>query len=150
MRERRKTGKIDSPEETLFLDLVRTTDILSRRPALTLKKEDISPTQYNVLRILRGSPDGLSCGEIGARMITRDPDITRLLDRMEKRGLISRCRETTDRRTVMARLTPAGLELVGRLDEPIQSVHREQLGHLGEGRLRKFSELLSACLDRLA
>ena len=150
MRERRKTGKIGSPEETLFLDLVQTTDILSRRPALTLKKEDLSPTQYNVLRILRGSPDGLSCGEIGARMITRDPDITRLLDRMEKRGLISRCRETTDRRTVMARITPAGLELVGRLDEPIQAVHREQLGHLGEGRLRKLSELLSACLDRLA
>ena len=150
MRERRKTGKIGSPEETLFLDLVRTTDILSRRPALTLKKEDLSPTQYNVLRILRGSPDGLSCGEIGARMITRDPDITRLLDRMEKRGLISRCRETTDRRTVMARITPAGLELVGHLDEPIQAVHRVQLGHLGEGRLRKLGELLSACLDQLA
>jgi DNA-binding MarR family transcriptional regulator len=148
--EGRKTGKVGSPEEALFLDLVRTTDILSRRPARTLKKEDLSPTQYNVLRILRGSPDGLSCGEIGARMITRDPDITRLLDRMERRGIISRCRETADRRTVMARITPAGLALVGRLDEPIQAVHREQLGHFGEKRLRELSELLTACRGRLA
>src|SRR5215470_9510085 len=127
MKDMDKTERMSSQEEIAFLDLLRTTDILSRQPAQVLKTEDLSPTQYNVLRILRGSPDGLSCGEIGARMITRDPDITRLLDRMEKRGLISRCRETTDRRTVMARITPAGLELVGRLDEPIQAVHREQL-----------------------
>ena len=84
-----------------------------------LKTEDLSSTQYNVLRILRGSPDGLPCGEIANRMITRDPDITRLLDRLEKRGLISRCRETKDRRMVMARITPEGLKLLGRLDEPV-------------------------------
>src|SRR5579884_2403485 len=80
-----------SPEETLFIDLVRTADLLSRRLALLLKESELSPTQYNVLRILRGSPQGLPCGEIGDRMITRDPDITRLLDRLEKRELISRC-----------------------------------------------------------
>ena len=147
--ERRKTGKLGSREETAFLDLVRTTDMLSRRPAHTLKKEDLSMTQYNVLRILRGAPDGLSCGEIGSRMITRDPDITRLLDRMEKRGLISRARDTRDRRTVVARITPAGLELAGRLDEPVLAVHRGQLGHLGEKRLRELSELLTACRGRL-
>ena len=76
-----------------------------------LKTEDLSATQYNVLRILRGAPEGLPCGEIANRMITRDPDVTRLLDRLEKRGLISRCRETKDRRTVMARITPDGLKL---------------------------------------
>jgi hypothetical protein len=79
-----KTRKRGSREESAFLELLRTTDILSRRVSQTLKK-DLSGTQYNVLRILRGAPAGLSCGEIGNRMITRDPDITRLLDRLEKR-----------------------------------------------------------------
>ena len=95
-----------------------------------------------MLRILRGSPEGLPCGEIASRMITRDPDITRLLDRLEKRGLISRCRETKDRRMVMARITPEGLKLLARLDEPVQAAHRKQLGHLGRERLRALTELL--------
>jgi DNA-binding MarR family transcriptional regulator len=145
-----KTRQTRNREEGMFLELMRTTDILSRRPAQVLKTEDLSMTQYNVLRILRGAPDGLSCGEISNRMITRDPDITRLLDRLEKRGLISRSRETRDRRTVMARITPEGLALLARLDEPVQEAHREQLGHLGEKRLRELSELLTACRDRLA
>ena len=88
------------PEEAAFLDLLRTCDLLSRGPGQVLKTEDLSATQYNVLRILRGAPEGLPCGEIGSRMITRDPDITRLLDRLEKRELISRSRETKDRRLV--------------------------------------------------
>ena len=130
------------PEEALFLDLLRTTDMLTRRLAPVLKSEDISANQYNVLRILRGSPDGLPCGEIASRMITRDPDITRLLDRMEKRNLISRCRETKDRRMVMARITPEGLKLLGRLDEPVEAAHRHLLGHMGRERLRALAELL--------
>jgi DNA-binding MarR family transcriptional regulator len=105
-----------SREEGAFLDLLRTTDILTRGMARVLKPEDLSMTQYNVLRILRGSPDGLASGEIGNRLITRDPDITRLLDRLEKRGLISRQRPVQDRRTVMAKITPAGIALVDRLD----------------------------------
>src|SRR5271167_4515406 len=129
-------------EEVAFLDLLRTCDLLSRGPALVLKGEDLSATQYNVLRILRGTPDGLPCGEIASRMITRDPDITRLLDRLEKRGLISRCRETEDRRMVMARITAAGMKVLARLDEPIQERHRKQLGHLGRERLRALAELL--------
>ena len=132
------------PEEVVFLELLRTTDMLSRGLVKVLKAEDLSPTQYNVLRILRGSPDGLPCGEIASRMITRDPDITRLLDRLEKRSLISRCRETKDRRMVMARITPEGLKLLGRLDEPVQEGHRKQLGHLGRERLRSLTELLHA------
>jgi DNA-binding MarR family transcriptional regulator len=132
-----------SREEAAFLDLLRTCDLLSRRPAQLLKTEDLSATQYNVLRILRGSPKGLPCGEIAARMITRDPDVTRLLDRMEKRGLISRSRDTKDRRTVTGKITPEGLKLLARLDEPIQEIHRKQLGHLGRSRLWALTELLS-------
>jgi DNA-binding MarR family transcriptional regulator len=150
MKGARKAGKIGSPEESAFIDLIRTTDLLSRRTAHVLKQADLSPTQYNVLRILRGAPDGLSCSEIGNRMITRDPDITRLLDRMEKRALIARARDEQDRRTVIVRIAPAGLELLSELDEPVQEVHREQLGHLGPRRLKELRDLLSACRERLA
>ena len=137
------------PEEAAFLDLLRTTDMLSRPLAQVLKTEDVSATQYNVLRILRGAPEGLPCGEVGNRMITRDPDITRLLDRMEKRGLTSRCREAKDRRMVLTRITPEGLALLARLDRPVQEAHRKQLGHLGRERLRALAELLSVCRSRV-
>jgi len=143
-----KAKTIGSPEEALFLELFRTTDILSRGVVLVVKAEDLSPTQYNVLRILRGAPDGLACGEIGNRMVTRDPDITRLLDRLEKRGLITRWRVTADRRVVMARITPEGLRLLARLDGPIQKAHRRQLAHLGPKRLRQLTALLRLARSR--
>lgn len=130
------------PEEAAFLTLLRVTNMLSRRLAQVLKREDLSATQYNVLRILRGAPEGLACGEIAKRMITRDPDITRLLDRLQKRELISRCREERDRRTVLTRITPEGLKLLARLDGPVHEAHRKQLGHLGQERLNQLSELL--------
>src|SRR6201993_2179430 len=139
-----KSALRDCPEEATFLELLRTTDLLSRGLVRIMKTEDLSPTQYNVLRILRGAPEGLACGEIANRMITRDPDVTRLLDRLEKRELISRCREPKDRRTVMARIPPQGLKLLGRLDEPVQAAHRKQLGHLGRERLRALTEMLHA------
>src|SRR5437868_13403260 len=116
----RKPRRAACPEEMAFLDLLRTTDMLSRPLAQVLKTEDLSSTQYNVLRILRGTPEGLTCGEISSRMITREPDITRLLDRLEKRGLISRRRDAKDRRVVMARITPEGMKLLARLDEPVR------------------------------
>lgn len=138
----RNKRRADCPEETAFLDLLRTTDMLSRGLVRILKSEDVSPTQYNVLRILRGAVDELPCGEIANRMITRDPDVTRLLDRLEKRELISRCREAKDRRTVMVRITPEGLKVLARLDEPVLAAHRKQLGHLGQNRLHTLTELL--------
>ncbi|HWZ52230.1 MAG TPA: MarR family transcriptional regulator [Granulicella sp.] len=130
------------PEEAVFVELLRTTDLLTRQLTQVMKSEDLSSAQYNVLRILRGAPEGLPCGEIGSRMIARDPDITRLLDRLEKRSLISRCRESKDRRMVLTRITPEGLELLARLDEPVRAQHRAQLGHLGRERLRALTELL--------
>lgn len=154
MKEKGQPGTkrkfVACPEEAVYLELLRTTDMLSRGLAGIIKAADLSATQYNVLRILRGSPEGLPCGEIAARMITRDPDITRLLDRLEKRGLISRSRETKDRRTVVARITPDGLKLLARLDEPVQAVHRKQLGHLGRERLRTLTELLGVARGKVA
>jgi DNA-binding MarR family transcriptional regulator len=145
-----KRRRAACPEEAALLDLLRTTDILSRGLVQVLKTEDLSATQYNALRILCGAPEGLPCGEIASRMITRDPDVTRLLDRLEKRGLISRCRETKDRRTVMARITPDGLKLLRRLDEPVQAAHRKQLGHLGRERLRALTELLRVARSQVS
>jgi DNA-binding MarR family transcriptional regulator len=123
--------------------------MLSRGPAQVLKTQALSSTQYNVLRILRGSPEGLPCGEVANRMITRDPDVTRLLDRLEKRGLIARSREAKDRRTVMARITTEGLKVLTRLDEPVQAAHRKQLGHLGRERLRALTQLLQVSRSQM-
>ena len=145
-----KRGHETCKEEEAFVDLLRTTDLLARGVASVLKTEDLSATQYNVLRILRGTPDGLPCGEIASRMITRDPDITRLLDRLEKHGLIARYRETTDRRVVIARITRSGLNLLARLDEPVRDAHRKQLSHLGRERLGRLTELLEAARSRVA
>lgn len=143
-QNRPHNNRVPIPEEVAYLDLLRTVDLLSRRLAQLLKVADLSATQYNVLRILRGAPDGLACGEIANRMITRDPDVTRLLDRLEKRGLIARSRETNDRRMVLARVTPEGLKILSNLDEPVQQAHRQQLGHLGAKRLKALAQLLQA------
>jgi DNA-binding MarR family transcriptional regulator len=141
---------IGSPEEAALLDLLRTTELLSRGPIEVIKSADLSGTQYNVLRILRGALAGLTCGEIGNRMITHDPDITRLLDRLEKRGLITRGRDTKDRRVVLSQISPEGLKLLARLDEPVQEAHRRQLGHLGRQRLRQLAELLEEARSQVA
>src|SRR6516164_3058454 len=113
----RRTG---GAEEMAFLDLLRTAEVLSHPLVELLKSHELSATQYNVLRILRRTPAGLTCGEVGTRMITRDPDITRLLDRLEKRKLIRRSRDGKDRRVVLTRITAEGLELLVGLDQPIQ------------------------------
>jgi DNA-binding MarR family transcriptional regulator len=129
-------------EEQVFINLMLTSDQLARRLEPVLKAAEISPTQYNVLRILRGAPEGLACGEIASRMITRDPDITRLLDRLEKRSLVSRCRDTKDRRMVLTRITEAGLKLLAQLEGPILDAHHLLLGHLGPEKLRNLLKLM--------
>ena len=148
MTSRKRVGKLSSEsgklEEKTFIELLQTADRLARGVAALLKTEDLSSPQYNVLRILRGSPAGLPCGEISRRLLTREPDITRLLDRMEKRGFIVRYREPRDRRTVITTLTRAGIDTVNRLDAPMQTLHRQQLGHLGRERMQSLMELLRA------
>lgn len=139
----RQRRPFPSLEAEAFLNVQRTADALMRGLVDLLKPHDLSPTQYNVLRILRGSePEGLPCGEIGARMVTRDPDVTRLLDRMEQHGLVTKTRERGDRRVVRVRITAAGLDLVNRLDRPIADLHQAQLTHLGERRLKALTRVL--------
>ena len=130
-------------EEQVFVGLWRTADALTRGPEALLKTAGLSGTQYNVLRILRGAgATGLACREVGCRLISRDPDITRLLDRLERRGLITRTREQKDRRVVKAFITDKGLQILAKLDAPVQEMHRRQLRHLPPAKLRQLSRLL--------
>jgi DNA-binding MarR family transcriptional regulator len=138
-------------EEELYLNILRSCDLLGRRMGEVLKGLELSSTQYNVLRILRGAgPEGLACGEIGERMVTRDPDITRLLDRLEKRGLVGRSREKEDRRVVTARITAAGLELLKKLDEPVTQMHKAQLGHLEAKQQETLIRLLETAREKVS
>ena len=126
-----------------FIAVLRAADALLRDVELLLKPADLSHTQYNVLRILRGAdPQGLACREIGERMLTRDPDITRLLDRLEARGLVRRERERRDRRVVKTRITDEGLRILKSLDAPVAELHRRQSQRLPAQRLRLLVRLL--------
>ena len=141
--------RFTSIEQEAFLTLQRTASELAEIGDQVFKSAGLSGPQYNVLRILRGAgAKGLACGEISERLITRDPDITRLLDRMEKRGLASRRRDEADRRVIIARITRAGLDLLARLDSPVNATHREQLGHLTKRQLRTLIEILDAARQR--
>lgn len=134
---------IPSLEEEAYLNVQRTANVLARPLDELLKRNDLTQTQYNVLRILRGAGEqGLTAGEIGERMITRDPDVTRLLDRMERRGLAERSRCTDDRRVVWTRITPAGLATLQPLDALINDLHLRTLGGLGRERLESLIQLL--------
>jgi DNA-binding MarR family transcriptional regulator len=142
--EIKKKNPFDSLEQEVFLNLLRTADILGRQIEHFLKSAGLSPNQYNVLRILRGAGEGLACGEIADRMITRDPDMTRLLDRIEKQGLITRCRPPRDRRIVITEITKKGLAILARLDEPVRFAHKTQLAHMSRQRLKELLKLLEA------
>jgi DNA-binding MarR family transcriptional regulator len=138
-----------SSEQEAFLNLLRTADFLSRGQARLLKQANLSPNQYNVLRILRGAgPEGVKCSELGSRLIERDPDVTRLIDKLEQRGLMQRTRDSRDRRVYRNVITQAGLDLVSSLDEPFDAMHRRQLGHLGREKLETLIALLEEARNR--
>jgi DNA-binding MarR family transcriptional regulator len=146
--EIKQTKPFAHPETEAILALQVTADRLASEGARLLKPWDVSPTQYNVLRILRGAGfDGLTCGGIGDRMIQHDPDITRLIDRMEKRGLVNRQRDGKDRRVVITRITQKGLDLLAELDAPIEEFNKRRLGHLGRERVQILIELLDLVRD---
>ena len=128
-----------SAAENAFLSLVRAAGGLLRGVEVLLNRHGLTTTQYNVLRILRGAGEHGACGrEIAGKLITAEPDITRLLDRMEKHGLISRQRDAQDRRFVTTRITPAGLEILAALDAPVAELHRRQFGSLSRAELEQL------------
>jgi DNA-binding MarR family transcriptional regulator len=136
-------------EDRTFIALLKAADALTQEAEQVLKGKGLTGAQYNVLRILRGAePGGLACSTIGERMISHDPDITRLLDRMEKRSLITRQRQSVDRRVVKTRITRSGLEILKRLERPIRDLHRHQFQHMATARLRTLAELLGEIVQR--
>lgn len=136
-------------EEEAFLAVQRTAGVLLQALARTLKAYDLTPAQFNLLRILRGAgPEGLTCGEIGERLVSPGPDVTRLLDRLEKAGYVARARDPEDRRVVRAYLIDAGRALLEGLEEPVGQALRELLGHLGEERLRELTGILEQARER--
>lgn len=132
----------DSPQQVAYLSVQRTASVLGRGPSEVLRRSGLTPTQYNVLRILRGADGPLTCSEVGERMIALDPDVTRLLDRLEEKELVRRERSTEDRRVVVSEITEKGREIVDDLDEPVAQLHAKQLGHMGEEKLRTLTALL--------
>jgi DNA-binding MarR family transcriptional regulator len=143
LAELKQTRPFTTLEEEAFVNVLRTASVLSHEMAELLRGYDLTQTQYNVLRILRGAgAAGLNASDIGNRMITREPDVTRLLDRLEKRSLVERWRCTEDRRVVWTRITDAGLDLIAGVAAPGAALLQRQLGHLGSERLRLLIELL--------
>jgi DNA-binding MarR family transcriptional regulator len=148
--EIRQTRPFLCPAEEAFLNLQRTAGVLMRDFQALLRRHApgnlrLSPSQYNVLRILRGvHPEAIPCGDVGDRLVTPGPDVTRLLDRLEQHGLTERHRDTDDRRVVKARITAAGLELLATLDEPFAEWLKNRMGHLQDEDHQQLSRLLEA------
>lgn len=142
-REIQQTKPFTSVQEEVVLSMLRTADQLAVPMNELLRQENLSLSQYNILRILRGAgDDGLACGGISERMVRRDPDLTRLLDRLESRGLLVRARGTADRRVVRSVISDEGLRLLGRLDDAISTAVKETLAHMPRERLRLLRDLL--------
>lgn len=131
-------------EEEVFRNVLQAGDALLQGEVEVLRRAELTFPQYNVLRILRGAGAvGASCGQIGERMVNRDPDLTRLLDRLEARGLVRRTRGPDDRRVVIAAITDEGLAVLESLDAPVARVHRERLRHMSREQLETLAELLA-------
>jgi DNA-binding MarR family transcriptional regulator len=150
MNSRSKPSGVSLPlQNRVFVALLQTADTLGQEAEQLLKSAGLTGAQYNVLRILRGAgPGGLACRSIGDRMISHDPDMTRLLDRMEKRGLVSRERQTDDRRVIKTRVTSQGLDLLKTLDHPVRELHKRQFRHMSAARLKTLAELLEEVRPR--
>lgn len=140
-RERRTKSR------EVYLSLVRLTEALTGEFQGLFKEHGLTLAQFNVLRILRGGEsEGVTCQDIGERLLNRVPDVTRLIDRMETAGLVRRARAADDRRKVLVTLTPAGRELVDELDGPVDTLHVAQLEHLSDTALTDLDKRLRAAL----
>ena len=142
-QEIKQRRPFSSVQEEVVLSLLRTADLAAVPMNEVLREANLSQSQYNVLRILRGAgEEGLPCGEISERMVSRDPDLTRLLDRLESRGLVTRARGTRDRRVVTATITEDALQLLESLDDPVEKSVKQALAHVPVARLKVLLELL--------
>lgn len=141
--ELKQSKPFRTAEAEAFLDIVRTADVLIRELDQFLRPHGLTSTQYNALRILRGAGgDGATCSHIAERLITNDPDVTRLLDRLERSEFVARARSKTDRRVVLTVLTRRGHDVLTRLDREVDALHRKQFGALSKRELSQLIELV--------
>src|SRR3954471_8015465 len=142
-RDSTASRRFDSPEQEAFLSLWRTYDRLRQLEDELFGRHDLTAQQYNALRLLRGAhPETLPTLALAGRLVSRAPDITRLLDKLAQRGLVERERPADNRRVVRVGITPAGLQLLKELDAPVRACHARQLGHLTPGELETLTALL--------
>lgn len=147
--EIKQTKPFASVEGEAVLSIIRTADKLMYELHQALRPSGLTPAQYNILRILRGAgPDGATCGSICGRLLTQVPDLTRALDRLEKRGLVSRQRCTEDRRVVHVRILKEGLALLDELEQPLEELHRRQLASLKQAEMKTLIGALEKARDR--
>jgi MarR family transcriptional regulator, 2-MHQ and catechol-resistance regulon repressor len=140
--ELKKRRPFDSPEQEATLNIARTADRFGICFARLFREHGLTPSQYNVLRILRGEGRPLPILEVADRLIAAVPGITGLIDRLEALALVSRERSTEDRRVVFVAITPKGLDLLAKLDGPEAALHRRLIGHLSPAELRELIRLL--------
>lgn len=141
-RELKKRRPFESPSEEAALNIVRTSDQLQIRFARLLREHELTPSQYNVLRILRGEGKPLPILEIASRTITVVPGITGLIDRLEQAGFVNRVRCETDRRVIYVALAEKASKALAALDEPLAALHKKLTGHLSQAELKELSRLL--------
>jgi DNA-binding MarR family transcriptional regulator len=140
--ELKKKRPFDSPLEEAALSLVRTSDQLQLQCARLFRQHGLTPSQYNILRILRGEGKPLPILEIASRTVTVVPGITGLIDRLEQAGMVNRLRCEKDRRVIYVALTDQGMATVAAMDQPVVDLHHELLGHLSRAEVRELIELL--------
>ncbi len=141
-QELKKKTPFTSLEQEVVLNLMRTADKVQIRFTRLFRDHDLTPSQYNILRILRGEGKPLPCMEIASRTITEVPGITGLIDRLEQKDLVARQRDGQDRREVHVTITPAGLAKLETLDQPLEELHRQVVGHLSPDELTQLNRLL--------
>lgn len=147
--ELKKKRPFDLPEQEAALNLLRTSDLIQNRFLRLFRQFGLTPSQYNVLRILRGEAKPMPCLEIAERMIQVVPAITGLIDRLEKQALVQRDRSTEDRRVIYIVLTESGKKILAELDEPVRNLHQELLGHMTGTELKELSRLLEKARQNL-
>lgn len=143
----KKKGPLESLQQEAMLGILRTSDLLENRLARLLREYDLTPSQYNVLRIMRGEGEPMPCLEVAQRMIQVAPAITRVVDQLVERGLIKKQQSSEDRRVFLVELTALGTRLLKKLDEPIRSLHQSLLGHVSKSDLKTLNQILETARE---
>lgn len=146
----KKKGPFDSLEQEAMLSILRTSDLLENRLARLLRQYDLTPSQYNAMRIMRGEGEPMPCLEVADRMIQVAPAITRVVDQLVGRGLVDKQQSSEDGRVFLVELTASGTRLLKKLDEPIQSLHQSLLGHVSKSDLKTLNGILESAREEIA